>query len=467
MKKLTPIILSIIFLIGIIACNSGKKTKVDNCCSSKNSGIVSETVIPDWSYDATIYEVNIRQFTPEGTFEAFLKHLPRLSEMGVEILWIMPIHPIGVKGRKGTLGSYYAVKDYKAVNPEFGTLDDFKTLVEQAHQLGMKVIIDWVANHTSWDSNWIVEHPEWFTHDESNKIVAPVEDWSDVADLNYDVREMRDAMIDALTYWVNEANIDGYRCDVAGMVPVDFWEEAALKLNEIKPMFMLAEDEGNIELLKKAFILNYSWSFHHTMNKIAKGEAGTSELVGHFAKADTVYPIGSYAMQFTSSHDENSWNGSEYERLGEAVQVMAALAFTVPGMPMIYSGQEAALTKRLEFFEKDVIDWSNLEMQSFYSKLIKLKKENKALWNGTQGGGIHFLKTVSDNGLVVFSREKENNKIIVLANVSTVKVDNEVACCQYSGVFVDYSNGETINLDEEKKISLEPWSFKILISKNK
>jgi glycosidase len=242
----------------------------------------SEAFLPEWSHDAVIYEVNVRQYTPEGTFDAFSKHLPRLQELGVKVLWFMPIHPISVKNRKGSLGSYYAVQDYKKVNPEFGTFDDFKKLVEQAHDMGFKVILDWVANHTGWDGTWISNHPEWYNRDSLGQIIPPVADWSDVADLNYNMSEMRAAMIDALKFWVAEANIDGYRCDVAGMVPVDFWEEARAELDKIKPVFMLAEDESESELLVNAFNANYGWELHHIMNMGAKGEAGVPEVKAYF-----------------------------------------------------------------------------------------------------------------------------------------------------------------------------------------
>jgi glycosidase len=226
---------------------------------------------PEWSKNATIYEVNVRQYTKEGTFKAFAEHLTRLRQMGVDILWFMPIHPISEKNRKGTLGSYYAVQDYKAVNPEFGTLEDFKSVVDQAHDMGFKVLIDWVANHTGWDNQWIKDHPEWYKKDSTGNMIAPF-DWTDVAQLDYGNQEMREAMIDALSYWVSEADIDGYRCDVAGMVPVDFWANAREQLNEIKPVFMLAEDESEIALLEEAFNMNYGWEFHHIMNGIAKGK---------------------------------------------------------------------------------------------------------------------------------------------------------------------------------------------------
>lgn len=445
-------------------CNSSQK-KQNGEGAIDSTKVVLQAIFPDWSQNAVIYEVNVRQYTPEGTFEAFSKHLPRLKEMGVDILWFMPIYPISEKNRKGTLGSYYAIRDYKAVNPEFGTIEDFKAMVDQAHGLGMKVILDWVANHTGWDGPWIENHPEWFTQDSLGTIVSPVEDWSDVADLNYDVPEMRTAMIDALKYWVSEANIDGYRCDMAGMVPVDFWEAARLELDKIKPVFMLAEDEAEPALLHKAFNANYGWELHHIMNKIAKSEAGVADVKTYFDKADSLYPSGSFTMHFTSNHDENSWQGTEYERMGDAVKTMAALSFVVPGMPLIYTGQEAGLKKRLEFFEKDQVDWSNLEMQDFYAKLIQLKKENAALWNGISGGDLTFIEAQNSPNLLAFSRIKDDSKVLVFFNMSaqplSASIDNKILKGRYADVF----SNQILNHKRKEKIELEPWGYKILIAK--
>ena len=219
--------------------------------------IQAQLKTPEWVSNATIYEVNVRQFTPEGTFAAFEKELPRLKAMGVDILWLMPIHPIGELNRKGSLGSYYAVRDYRGINPEFGTHEDFSRLVAAAHQLGMKIIIDWVANHTSPDHLWIEEgRLDWYTLDSMGKVQPTIgTDWWDVADLNYDNEELRSEMIECMSYWVRDFNIDGYRCDVAGWVPMDFWTRARASLDQIKPVFMLAEAEGNE--LYSAFEMTY------------------------------------------------------------------------------------------------------------------------------------------------------------------------------------------------------------------
>lgn len=407
---LKPTLITILMALVFMSCQTTTKPKVE-------TDNLSNTPTPSWTESAVIYEVNTRQYTDEGTFKALEEHLPRLKNLGVDILWFMPIHPIGELNRKGTLGSYYSIKDYQAVNPEFGTLEDFKAIVQKAHQLDMKVILDWVANHTAWDHEWITTNPEWYTKDSLGNMIAPF-DWTDVAQLDYSQNEMRQAMQEALKFWITEADIDGYRCDVAGMVPVDFWDSTTEMLNNIKPVFMLAEDESVTELLKNAFNANYGWEFHHIMNNIYKGEKNAANVVQYFQKLETTYPKGAYPMQFTTNHDENSWNGTTIERMGEAANTFAALTFVVEGMPLIYSGQEAGLSKRLEFFEKDTIDWSDLSNSEFYSQLIQLKKENKALWNGNAGGNITFIETNQPENILAFKREKEENSVVAIFNLS-------------------------------------------------
>jgi glycosidase len=463
MRNLLTKLFIVLLAVSLIACKpSTKKKDGIDCCPKPAVLLKSKVVFPEWSKDATIYEVNVRQYTPEGTFSAFEKQLPRLKELGVEILWIMPINPISEKNRKGSLGSYYAVKDYMKVNPEFGTLDDFKSLVAKSHELGFKIIIDWVANHTGFDNIWIIQHPDWYSKDSTGKIISPVPDWSDVADLNYNNKEMRTAMINALQYWVKKADIDGFRCDVAGMIPVDFWDEARDSLDKIKPVYMLAEDEGEKTLLLKAFNMNYGWEFHHIMNQVAKG--GVAEVKAYFAKTDTIYPEGSYAMQFTSNHDENSWNGTEFERMGDAAKTMAALTFVVPGMPLIYTGQEAGNTKRLKFFDKDQVDWSNLEMQDFYAKLIDIKQTNKALWNGSAGGRVHFLHTTQNNSMLVIDRAVEGNKVISIFNLSSLPVTNNVGCPRIAGNFKNALTGEKVTYEQGQSFTLKGWEYLILIA---
>ncbi len=416
---------------------------------------------PDWVKDAVLYEVNIRQYTPEGTFEAFAEHLPRLKDLGVDILWIMPIHPISEKNRKGTLGSYYAVKDYKGINPEFGTMADFKNLVNEAHDLGFKVIIDWVANHTGWDNQWIFDHPEWYTKDSTGAIIAPNPDWSDIADLNFDVQPMRRAMIDAMDFWLEEANIDGFRCDVAWGVPQDFWEEARASFDSIKPIYMLAEDEDHPGLLKYAFESNYTWKLHHTMNAVAKGEQTVQDLRNYFIEMDEEkYTPGSFPMQFITNHDENSWAGTVNQRMGDAADAFAVFSFTVSGIPLIYSGQEAGLDKQLAFFEKDEIDWSKLDEEDFYRRLIELKKTNEALWNGLDGGDMKLLDTSHNDQVFAFTREKNSNKLLIIMNLSDRPVVSDIKFDvheEYDGIWED----SKLVVEEKESIELQAWEYKI------
>jgi glycosidase len=414
-----------------------------------------------WATDAVMYEVNVRQYTPEGTFDAFAEHLPRLQDLGVDILWFMPIHPIGEKNRKGTLGSYYSIRDYQAVNPEFGTMEDFQELVDKAHTMGFKVLIDCVANHTAWDNPWLEDHKDWYTRDSLGHVVPPVADWSDVADLNYENPDMRTAMLNAMKFWVVEADIDGYRCDYAGGVPADFWEQARKELDAIKPVFMLAEDQDNLNLLEKAFHCNYGWTFHHTMNEIYNGEKSIPVIPEYFNYIDSVYPEGTYPLQFTSNHDENSWNGTVYERLGEAVKTFTALQFTVPGMPLIYSGQEAGLNNRLDFFEKDQIEWgNNPEITSFYASLINLKKSCPPLWNGKAGGKIQFLDTSEPEKMLAFKRMKGEHIVLVVMNLSAQSITGTVDL-EEKTTYRQFPTDQSIVLGGIHTFDMDPWSYRI------
>ncbi len=397
----------------LIACNGPQAGEVEK--AEKDSTAVLQH--PDWSKHASIYEVNIRQHTPEGTFNAFREHLPRLKELGVDILWIMPIQPIGEKNRKGGLGSYYSIRDYTAVNPEFGTMEDFKALVNEAHGMGLKVILDWVGNHTAWDHPWMEQHPEWYTRNEAGEVIPPVEDWSDVADLNYEGEGMPEAMLDALKFWVQEADIDGYRCDVAMMVPMEFWNRSRAALDSIKPVFMLAEAEGP-EYHEKAFDMTYGWEMHHIMNQVAKGEEPVTAFDRYLAKMDSIYPRDAYRMYFTTNHDENSWNGTIEERMGANGHNFFVLATTFPyGMPLVYSGQEAGLNKRLAFFEKDTIDWSDSSRYEFYQQMLTLK-DHPALANGHEQGSFDRVSTPEKSGVYAYTRSKGKDQLLVVLNFS-------------------------------------------------
>ncbi|MBQ6583985.1 MAG: DUF3459 domain-containing protein [Alistipes sp.] len=384
-----------------------------SCCNNTPQG-----AHPEWTYDAVVYEMNVRQYTPEGTFAAAEQHLPRLKELGVDIVWLMPIYPIGLKERKGTLGSYYAISDYCKTNPEFGTLEQFDAFVTSAHKLGLKVVLDWVANHTSPDALWINERPaDWYVRDEQGNTIVQY-DWTDIAKLNYDNHDMRAEMVKAMRFWM-ERGIDGFRCDMACEVPFDFWKATTAELRKDYPqMYWLAEGE-NTELHNNSFDASYAWELHHLLNAIARSEKGVNELKEYIAKDAAAHPAEAFRLMFTSNHDENSWAGTEFERMGDAAKVMAVLTFTLPnGQPLIYTGQEMGWNKRFEFFEKDHIPaWEANEYAEFYKSLTTLRHNNPALAAGERGGKIEYIDAVPE-GVFAFRRAVEGNSVTVYANLT-------------------------------------------------
>ena len=440
-------------------------------CKTKQADEAINARYPEWAKNAVIYEVNIRQFSPEGTFKAFEASLPRIKELGVDILWFMPIHPIGEikrkfpEGSKTSLGSYYSVRDYKGVNPEFGTEADFKALVSKAHEMGLKVIIDWVANHTAWDNNWIIEHPEWYAQDSTGKILSAF-DWTDVAKLNFKNKEMRKAMLESMKYWVENCDIDGFRCDVAGEVPLDFWEDARIELQKIKPMFMLAENEGTKDMCKTAFDMDYGWKMHSLMAKVAKGQDSVKAIIKLQQKIDSIFPKDAIKMNFITNHDENSWNGTAKEKFGEGENAFAVLTYTLPGMPLIYNGQEAGMDKRLRFFAKDTINWGYKDFSEFYKTLNALKHENEALWNAPYGGTFVPLDNTQPHKILSFMREKNSKRVVVILNLSpetvTLNLKGSKADGDYQDVFrkVDFTlNSSNLNL------TLPAWGYWVMETK--
>jgi glycosidase len=419
-------------------------------------------VHPSWSYSQTIYEVNVRQFSEEGTFRAVQDRLPELKELGVGILWLMPIHPIGVINRKGTLGSYYSVQDYFDVNPEFGDKEDFRAFVEAAHQQGFYVILDWVANHTAWDNPIANTHPEFFEKDDNGQFIPPRgTDWDDVIQLDYTNSDLREYMISAMEYWVKEFDIDGYRCDVADMVPVDFWDAAKQRLDQIKPVFMLAEAE-NPEHHVNAFNMSYSWEMHHTFNRIANGDASATAIDSLIKQDQLLFPSNAFRMNFTSNHDENSWNGTVFERLGNAVEVFAVISATIPGMPLIYNGQEAGLNKRLEFFETDPIDWTPHPLFDIYQSLNYLKSTNPAVANGERGGSYVRIPTDIE-ALFAFTRSSDSNRVIVVANLSPESVNTVIDASGISGSYTSLMIQQEVNLTVEMNVELGPWEYLVYV----
>jgi len=424
----------------------------------------SNSILPSWANSATIYEVNIRQYTEAGTFKAFEANLPRLQKLGVKILWLMPIHPISELKRNGSLGSPYAVANYKGINPEFGNEADFKSLVTKAHALGFKVILDWVANHSGWDNPWTA-NKSWYHTDADGNIVPPNSDWLDVAWLNYKNQDMRKAMIDAMSYWVKTFDIDGFRADVAAGVPTDFWKAANTQLQAIKPLFMLAEDQSSTSLLDDAFIANYNWELKDLLKAIADGSKDRTVFDAVAANQVFNYPTRSFPMNFITNHDENSWSGTEFERLGAAVSAMAALTFTYPGMPLIYSGQEVGNTKRLAFFEKDLIPGITVAnaTTAFYTKLVSLKSKNSALWNNSKA---KLDPTPGNNNSVIaYSRVAGTSRVITVINASDEVQTVKLTIGELANTYYLFSTGKSKKLSATITLTLKPWQYEIYSSK--
>ncbi len=445
-------------LLAILVLSLGFLSGCQEKPNTINNTIPTEVIHPDWIRNATMYEVNIRQYTPEGTFNAFSDHLPRLKELGVDILWLMPVNPIGVINRKGPLGSYYSVKDYKGINPEFGTMEDFISLVNKTHDLGMYLVIDWVPNHSSWDNTLISEHPEWYAKDSLGNMFSPY-DWTDVVQFDFDQQGLRDYMTETLIFWLQETGIDGFRFDVAHQIPTDYWNSLRPVLLETYPdVLMLAEAE-NRELHEKAFDITYAWEFHHIMNSVAKGEKPVADIRTYLKSASENYSQNDIRMYFTSNHDENSWNGTVWERMGDAAEVMAVLSYGLPGMPLIYSGQEAGLSHRLLFFEKDEIPWKEHQFKKLYQDLNTLKKDNEAIWNPGFDGDFIELHTDNQEHILAFKRQKGKNEVIFILNLSP---ENQKVSFEdfKSASYTDFNTNKTEKLGGSP-INLQAWAYKI------
>ena len=397
---------------------------------------------PDWTYNSVLYEVNIRQYSPEGTFAGVEAQLPRLKKLGVDILWLMPMYEIGVEGRKGTLGSYYAISDYCKVNPEFGTMEDFDHLLSAAHDLGFKVILDWVANQTAPDHIWMNNKPaEFYERDSAGNAIWEY-DWTDTRSLNYDNKEVWAAQEECMRFWLDKG-VDGFRCDAAGEMPAEFWQSVMPGLNADYPeAYFLAEAERtNLADPESTFDATYAWELHHLLNDLAAGQKPLDELRAYLERDAQNYPATAYRMTFTSNHDENSWQGTEFERMGDCANACAVLCFTLPkSQPLVYTGQEIGLSRRLQFFEKDPIeDWSANEFTDFFKKLTDLKHDNPALAAGERGGVYAELPQKND-GVFAFSRTKGANQVIVAVNFNTEPTS---AAFGLDGKYTNAFTGET------------------------
>lgn len=416
---------------------------------------------PEWSYSTNIYEVNVRQYTVEGSFEAFSKHLPRLKDMGIEILWFMPITPISKKDMKGTLGSYYAVQDYEAVNPEFGTIEDFKQLIADAHSHGFKVIIDWVANHTGNDHIWMIKHPDFFCYNDSGKILNP-HGWEDVSQLNYNNPNLYTAMIDAMKFWITTCDIDGFRCDMAHLVPLDFWMTARKKLEEIKPeLFWLAEcEESNYH---EVFDATYTWEWMHKTEEFFRNNLLPNTLIDLLFKYNRSFPADAFRVYFTSNHDENSWNGSEYEKYGDAAKALSVFSCTWNGLPMIYSGQELPNYKRLNFFDKDFIEWNGkFELHDFYKNLFGLRKKNVALRAGDEKVKTYILSSENSDKIFAYVRKHTNHSVLVILNLCSDV--SEFSLKEIDGPYTNIFTGEVIDLSINKSFKMKEWEYLVFES---
>ncbi len=415
-----------------------------------------------WVLRTNVYEVNLRQYTEAGDFAAFRTHLPRLRDMGVHTLWFMPITPISVLKRKGSMGSYYACADYLSINPEFGTLAEFKELVAEVHALGMKLIIDWVANHTGADHSWTRSNPDFFIRNAEGQFYDK-HGWDDVIDLDYGNAEMRAEMIRCMEFWVRECDIDGFRCDMAMLVPLDFWMEARTRLDQVKKLFWLAEcDQWNDPDYLRVFDAAYTWKWMHTSHEYVLYHKPIETLKEVLYGYSALEPLDSVKAWFTSNHDENSWNGTEYEKYGNMALPMAVFSCLWNGIPLLYSGQELPNQKRLAFFEKDPIAWTHEpQLHGLYKTLLNLKYEHPALAAGLKGGVTRYLNTDHADKVFAFTRSFDSAEVVVMLNFSEwpldVKLYENLDLSGYRAIF----NVETLSSGYPYTVLLPGWGFAV------
>jgi 1,4-alpha-glucan branching enzyme len=418
---------------------------------------------PDWARDAVLYELNLRQFTPEGTLAAAQAQLPRVKALGVDVVWLMPIHPIGVKNRKGKLGSPYAVRDYRAVNPEYGTFDDLKRFVDRAHELGLRVILDWVANHTAWDNPLATQHPEWYSRDWRGQFhPTSWNDWADIIELDYDQPGLRRYMTEALEFWVREAGIDGYRCDVAGYVPLDFWNTVRRRLDAIKPVFMLAEWQSP-DLHQDAFDATYAWDWYSAAVDATKGGNGVGSLRLYYSTNDNAWPRAAMRMTFVSNHDKNSWDGTEFEQFGPGLEAATVLSVVGTGLPLLYNGQEAGNAQRLAFFERDPIAWRDHPNGELYRRLFALKKAHTPLWNGRWGAPMIDVPNSAPADVLSFVRMDDRGKVLAVFNFSAQPRTVTFHDGPFEGAYRDAFTGAAATLARTSTLALPAWGYRVLV----
>jgi alpha-amylase len=468
LKLLMYLILFVLATLLLVALYRRKKN-----AKTDTDALFYDLQTPDWVKNSVIYQVNIRQFSKEGNFNAFTEQLPRLKDLGVDVLWLMPIFPICEDKKKchdyaptDCWGSPYAPYDFQSIHAGYGTDEDLHHLIKTAHLLRMKVILDFVPNHTGFESKWMIEHPEWFIHKEDGSIMPVTsdqgEEWADIAQLDLNNKDMREAWMQAHEYWIREFDIDGYREDCAWAIPQDYWLELRQRLNAMKPVYMLAEDEVHgKEQFDVCFETNYGWGNHHFMKNIAQGKYPADVLHRHTEDIKNRFGTRGWQMNFTQNHDENTWHGSEQELFGNGGDCYTALIFVMEGQPCIYNGQEAGLAKRLFFFNKDEIDWSDMSRTPFIKKLIDLKHKNKALWNGRDGGFIQKMKTTNDAKVYAFAREKEGNQVVCIFNMTDTPLSISIKNDRFTGLFEDVFSGEKVELGTELTYDLQEFDYRI------
>ena len=448
------------FLVLLNACKLMKKED-ETKPEKKQSSMLNRFTPVEWAHNTNIYEVNVRQYTPAGTFNAFAQELPRLKAMGVKTLWFMPITPIAQKNKKGSLGSYYACSDYTSINPEFGTLDDFKNLVKQAHEMGFQVIIDWVANHTGWDHKWTTEHPDYFLKDSATNDFKVASGMDDIIELDYSNPALRQAMKDAMKFWVKECDIDGFRCDLAFWVELNFWKEARKELDAIKPLFWLGEfDELEKPEYGEAFDASYTWTWMHKTEDFYKKYGSVDTLLKVLKRYDD---LGDSTMRtwFTTNHDENSWNGTEYEKYDNMTKALAVFSATWNGIPLIYSGQELPNKKRIKFFDKDTIAWTGTnELEGFYKTLLDLKINNPALRTGDPAVQTFRIKTSEPNHVLAYLRKNSNSEILVVLNLSgPTALRFDITDPNVTGIYKNVFSGAANDFTTEKSFEMQGWEY--------
>ncbi len=419
---------------------------------------------PEWSYSAVLYEMNVRQLTPEGTLRAAESRLEFLRSAGIDAVWLMPVYPIGIEQRKGSLGSYYSISDYRAVNPEFGTMDDLDSFIAKAHSLGMKVLLDWVANHTARDAAWMRNRPaDWYEREADGSARVPW-DWTDTAKLNYANRDVWRGQIEAMRFWVERHAVDGFRCDMAMLVPIEFWQEASAVLHAVKPdIFLLAEAE-ELNLFDRAFDMGYAWEIHHMMCDTAKGARRVWDLRNTLYADRGRYPASAMRMMFTSNHDENSWSGSEFARFGEALDVMTVLTFLwEASIPLIYTGQEVGYDHSFAFFDRDPIpEYEPGPRTAFYRRLTALKHSEKALQAGERGGRMIEIENNAKDCMMTFVRETEGSRVVAILNLSPYTIHADFNTGIYAGSYTDAMNGGRTELPPHVECDMAPWSYIVL-----